>query len=1050
MATTLTSDAYLDDLTGKSAGEVYTLNGAILTVRTDTRWHANSPASMTGTLGSVTISSTLGGGYYIDGTKVRWLAYDNGSGNVPAVGTSITQGGVTGTLLGVWDTITSAPTAVGAAMPTNGFIKFREVTGGTFAAGALTGIGANATAADVVGWIEVVHDWTSVITVPRLGKLQVRGDWFDLGTTSGSANQVVQLPTNGSATAYCEGLWIETAPSAGTYEFYPAIYAALFINTNFGTDARNKYVMMGTDGTARIGHDGTNAVGYVPASGCKIRVPNVFLRGANPAARATTVLPSTSLTYRVRTDTSGSGVIDIQNALSDWYHNTTTAYSVTYKHFATFDLFPSNNTTVTIEDGGNGCCRAMDYRSMYLTYCTGTVKDWSAVASTVNTAKHGIQLDYCDTLTLQRVKSAIVGAARHIWGYGRSFWILQSNAITIDDCYALNAEFAFTTCTNSTIDGLDYCETLIGTTENTSGYCAITVANSSSDCTVRDLTLGLKGTIANQQPYDALFRISNTTNITIKEIGTRAAFLNCGDTNTPAYIINSGGGNTNLKVQRVYASPMRTAIGGSTTSDKGVIFENVYGDFADTVSIGGSDSFVKNCGATNTTTGRASVYGTHFFDVFTSDTEGRLVLAMNENSTATSTYVTTVAGTPKFTSAGNITMQTLNDEVIIEQSYFTLGCTGLANSAPTVTGTNVGYSSGATWGNHDIYYQINTGTAWNGTWKDLTAENLSSETITPETGFKLKFRIVCSTAATNNLLTYIRVDTTSTLAAQTNNLYPLDTVALSVTGLINGSKVAILESGTETALAVLTAADNEINYTISGDMIGQDIDIVYMAAGYNYEKLAGITLGSSDMEIPVSQSVDYSYNGDLSATVDFDGATHTITNQVGTVAINVVGLYTSWVDWALTNSNLAYNPAFITIGGNEISGDDGTYVPTYAYLQDEWSISPDEADHTLAISGGVLLKADGSDPFNDTTGDYVVRINYKTPVEAISVSTTGGGGASAADVWAYGTRTLSSGGVTSIQSGLATSTELSAIDDKIDTLDVKVDDTEARVITLTE
>ena len=41
-------------------GEVWTINGgALLRSRTDTRWHANSPASMTGgTLGNVTISST--------------------------------------------------------------------------------------------------------------------------------------------------------------------------------------------------------------------------------------------------------------------------------------------------------------------------------------------------------------------------------------------------------------------------------------------------------------------------------------------------------------------------------------------------------------------------------------------------------------------------------------------------------------------------------------------------------------------------------------------------------------------------------------------------------------------------------------------------------------------------------------------------------------------------------------------------------------------------------------------------------------------------------
>ena len=96
---TITSNTFFDVAgTARTAGETMTIDGGIHTVRTDTRWHANSTASMTGTIGAVTISSTLGGGYYIDATAVRWLPYDGGAGNVPAVGTTITGGtsGATG------------------------------------------------------------------------------------------------------------------------------------------------------------------------------------------------------------------------------------------------------------------------------------------------------------------------------------------------------------------------------------------------------------------------------------------------------------------------------------------------------------------------------------------------------------------------------------------------------------------------------------------------------------------------------------------------------------------------------------------------------------------------------------------------------------------------------------------------------------------------------------------------------------------------------------------------------------------------------------------
>ena len=199
MAVTFSTDSYWD-AAGRIAGEAVTINSnATVTIRTDTRWYPNAPASMTGTIASVSVSTTQGGKMVVDGTKVRWMAFDSGSGNVPAIGTTITQGGVSGYLLAVYASITSAPTAVGAAMPSSGFLKFREVTGGPFSAGALTGIGANASSADVTGWIEVVADTSASqpLNFGQLGTFEVNGAWFDLGTTSGSAQQIISVPTNG-------------------------------------------------------------------------------------------------------------------------------------------------------------------------------------------------------------------------------------------------------------------------------------------------------------------------------------------------------------------------------------------------------------------------------------------------------------------------------------------------------------------------------------------------------------------------------------------------------------------------------------------------------------------------------------------------------------------------------------------------------------------------------------------------------------------------------------------------------------------------------------
>ena len=993
---TITTAVYLEDA-ARTAGETMTINGGSLTVRTDTRWHANSPASMTGSLGAVTISSTLGGSYILDGRDVRWLAYDTGTGNVPAVGTSITQGGVSGYLLGVWSSLTVAPTAVGAAMPASGFLKFREVTSGPFATGALTGIGANATAADVVGWIEVVHDQAIAITVPRLGDFTVRGDWFELDATTGAANQTIQLPTNGSSTTYVPGVWIATTGSPSTdedWEFYPAIYAAGMSTTNLGTDERSKFVLMGTGGSITIGHNGTTTVGYVPAAGRRVRVPNVFGRQCTTGARATNAIPSATAGTRPDFTTTSAGYIDIENFTNDWYLNFSQPYYVKINHSATFEyVFISECATAfDIYDGGNGISQSVDARTITFTsdFAGGTVQKWKSQRYAAGTTDHSVEVLYSKDITFTNVVSGIITFARST---GMSFQITQSDNINFTNCFSNNQAIQFTTSANCTVTNHDHCDRYVGTTNTTGIYAAYVLATSDA-IVFNGFTFGLGGTIANVHPYLGIFNYGQSKNCKFRNIGSRTTALSGGSANNPAYIAASAGNNQNMKFQRIYMTPTRTGAISTTNSDKGILYEHVYGDMADTMTIAALNCEVRNCGGTNTTTGQASVYGTHFTDVFTSDTAGRVVLAMNEPTTETAAYYTAVAGTPKFTSAGGLSMASVNDEVIIEQHYFVKGCTGLPNTAPVVTGTNVTYVSGPDWGNHDIYFQIdlNDGNGWNGSWLDLTGANLNTfdASIDPDLGFKLKYRIVCDTASTTNLISYIRISTTSTLAAQVANLYDLDQYTLTLTGLETGSKVAFLDASTETLrIDVVSESSGSVSYTYPDSDVSDSIDIAILAPGFAYQRISAYTLTAAAASIPITQATDYGYDSGASALCTFNGSTKRVIMDAASTTLNVVGMYSDWVDWALTGNNLAYNALADEVGGNDIDTGAGTSIPVYVFLANSWRIAPDEADHTLAVTTGVVLVSGGGDPFVDTAGAYTVRINYQQPVQAITVSTGG-------------------------------------------------------------
>ena len=260
---TITTSQYLDNGTARTAGEIWTINNnATLTVRTDSRVHANAPSLMTGTFGNITVNE---GEFFIDATNVRWLKFNSASGTVPAIGTNITQGVVSAYLLGVWPDLVSAPLATGATMPASGYLKFREVIGGTFAPGVLSGISASAVAGDVTGWLEQVALQTATINVLRLGKFKTRGSYFYLDDTTGIRGQVLQTPTNGGGNnTYCAGVEIETSPGSGVYDRYPALNGATngWSVSNLGqaqgaSDKRQQYVKMLSNGRMQLGESTT-------------------------------------------------------------------------------------------------------------------------------------------------------------------------------------------------------------------------------------------------------------------------------------------------------------------------------------------------------------------------------------------------------------------------------------------------------------------------------------------------------------------------------------------------------------------------------------------------------------------------------------------------------------------------------------------------------------------------------------------------------------------------------------------------------------------------
>lgn len=105
--------------------------------------------------------------------------------------------------------------------------------------------------------------------------------------------------------------------------------------------------------------------------------------------------------------------------------------------------------------------------------------------------------------------------------------------------------------------------------------------------------------------------------------------------------------------------------------------------------------------------------------------------------------------------------------------------------------------------------------------------------------------------------------------------------------------------------------------------------------------------------------------------------------------VQVEDVYSRWKEWAKTEDNLKYLPAFSVVGGDPLGG--GLFVASYFFLLNGWRLRPMEADQTLEIKGNINV-AGGGVPLVQTLGDFNVSAQYTVPVAAQGISVEGGGG----------------------------------------------------------
>lgn len=509
----------------------------------------------------------------------------------------------------MYSSLTVAPTTAGSAMPASGYIKIKQWNSVAYSAGVLTGVGANATGADVVGWIEVVGQETLTATVNRLNTFKMRGAWYDLGTTDGTRATTYQIPTNGLL-QYHPYVEVETGTGTGVYEHYPCAGTLSALVASIDTDAvRGKVCWITTGGVLRFGHDGTNSTGgYIPPSGRKIRIPNIFLANATSAAKTANVAPNNTMANRYEFLTTSGGNIDIDKASCSWYLNLSKPYSVVLTNCGINRAMVADQLTTAI--AWDSVCIAPDSQGASdfaltltssraggtLTGCTFVRQAEASAGHYVVTASDIDEFDFssCRFKSLTKSVNANTAAIALSRGYNMNF----------TDCISDGSgRMYFVSCDSITVTNHVYVDTPAGTTNvsaiNMYAYdCATKCVNMKFD----GITFG---GLVEVQPYSGIVNLDATSNSNIKlrNLGSYASPLDLGVASS--YDVSWSRATTTATVT--------STAHGLKTNDRIYVFictdTNAITVAQKQITVTGANTFTFNCNNSGATSGTLCYYG---------------------------------------------------------------------------------------------------------------------------------------------------------------------------------------------------------------------------------------------------------------------------------------------------------------------------------------------------------------------------------------------------------------------------------------------------------
>jgi hypothetical protein len=842
-------------------------------------------------------------------------------------------------------------------------------------------------------WVNPGFRWgNSVQMVPTDIRGKMFGQWKEVTGTSTSGNGIVTMT---DTAGFLVGMPVGSPANALGHVADGAVITAIVPNTSV-TLSKNAtqsgaFTFRSPLGTITIARRATNACGFKPAAGLRVRVPNAWMSTADSASWTGNQNWFISATSKWEITAAGGGIVVFDKVNCLWYHNTSGAYQWEMRNCGVPGNagIQSGNTTLPLifdDNGGGGDCpqtasilnlNILVDGSSIQRNCLTRINN-RAVADRIMTSSDGAGVTFNDNVFTMFGGE---GSIERAFGDNRMIEVSRWTDSTMDGNTFIGGTVLINTMLRCSVNDHTYADKMNGATTSTNPLIAIVIQTQSVDCEIKNISL-LSG-LSNVHPYFQLVFIqTGCLGIKVRDIGTIAAPLNMGSANACGYAVNLAT-CSDCQLNRIYTTTARLNVFNSNNATTRLVCDNVWGGAASDYIVRQVDSVCRGMYGTPSSTGAQSVYGSHWTDAFNSPTTGLVRLYMNEPTADSADQLAVTSGVPAFTAGGQLSMPTVGDQIVATMPYFAIGHTSLANIAPVLSGTLTA--------NMSFEFQYDFGSGWNGTWLTLDATNLSGAgAISPTTGFKLRIRVTVVTADPTNALTGIRIDTVTDATSQ-QEVYPYQyTGAGTMPAFVAGSRVQIYNVTTSTEIYNESQAGTSLiyqYYTGTGISDGDTVRVRIARAGYlPFEGFAVASI--SGFGVIGSQVVDSIYVGngiDGSAVTEFTPDYPNIQIDINDPD-NTTSLQRFYA-WAKYNESLAIG---IEVFFNAVTADNALAYTIHNDIADIYLDNVKTAG--LKITGGWLYRDDGAIPVAATStgpiyfesGIRLVTANAPSPWAVVS------------------------------------------------------------------